>query len=535
MKNYFKDFKMKIKKTKIMLNLWLYLVIILLGTSLKFYKLNYSLFWFDEITTVMHTSGYQVFDIPKNEIKSIKFYDDQFHLKKTDQSIISQLKGLYSRPNLNPFHYSCLMVWYRIAGDSDISYRFFNIFIFILTSPILFLLAKTLFKSNLAGWVAVSLYSVSPYFQFYVQEARYNTLLVFLIILLHYLFILALSHKKFKWWILYILVGAMTLYASVLSGLIIAGHFLYILFFKKEARIYYTISLIIILLIYLPWIILLINNSEEIVNSLSWHSWYGNINFIILFIYQLFGSTRIFSIFSEFPNLYFIYFNHNFIQQITDIVIMVLIIVSMIYTIKKAPKQILFFLILIFLPFTLFFEISDVIRNTGGSIFLRYQAINFISVLLFVVYFLSRKIELSNKILYSGVFMVLIMIGFISIFFVSNTRCSSPLCNQSINDAQFFSEKRKPLLITDYYTQVGRRNIGYFMVFLHECKSDSIDVLRATPDIENIEEKIDVNNYSDIYVTYASKKLVDNLKSQFGNRMDSLSVNGISPSWTIKY
>ena len=73
------------------------------------------------------------------------------------------------------------------------------------------------------------------------------------------------------------------------------------------------------------------------------------------------------------------------------------------------------------------------------------------------------------------------------------------------------------------------------MVFLHECKSDSIDVLRATPDIENIEEKIDVNNYSDIYVTYASKKLVDNLKSQFGDRMDSLSVNGISPSWTIKY
>ena len=72
------------------------------------------------------------------------------------------------------------------------------------------------------------------------------------------------------------------------------------------------------------------------------------------------------------------------------------------------------------------------------------------------------------------------------------------------------------------------------MVILHECSSDSIYILRASPDIQQAQEKIDENKYSDIYVTHASDQLINNLKSQFKEKMDSLELDGFYPPvWKI--
>ena len=75
-----------------MLQPWLYIFIVLIGVSIKLVRIDYRLFWADEIATVLHTSGNQTFDIPVNEIKNISYYNDQLHLKKQDQTIGSQLR-----------------------------------------------------------------------------------------------------------------------------------------------------------------------------------------------------------------------------------------------------------------------------------------------------------------------------------------------------------------------------------------------------------------------------------------------------------
>jgi hypothetical protein len=74
---------------------------------------------------------------------------------------------------------------------------------FILSLPFVFLLTKILFNSPLAGWVAVSLYAVSPFIHSEAQEARYYILWVFFFILSNYLFLLAIKHDKSVWWIGY--------------------------------------------------------------------------------------------------------------------------------------------------------------------------------------------------------------------------------------------------------------------------------------------------------------------------------------------
>ena len=117
---------------------YIYALIVLIGISFKFYRLDYKLFWLDEVYTIQHTSGCTAKDyqklIPVDEINNIGFYKDLYHLNKQKLSIISQLKGMFSEPQMNPLHYPLLMIWYRIAGDdpadyikwSSVSYEYFK-------------------------------------------------------------------------------------------------------------------------------------------------------------------------------------------------------------------------------------------------------------------------------------------------------------------------------------------------------------------------------------------------------------------------
>lgn len=211
---------------------YLYILISLIGIFLKFYRLDYKLLWIDEVYTIQHTSGIPGREyptlIPINEIRNIGFYHDLFHLNRQDHTICSQLKGLLASPQLNPLHYPLLMVWYRIVGDDPIHFRLFSVFILIITLPFMFLLSKRFFDSSLAGWIAVSLYAISPYLHLFAQEARYYILWSFILVVMQYVYLQAIHCNNVKWWSSYILITALSLYVSPASSIILFGHIVFV-------------------------------------------------------------------------------------------------------------------------------------------------------------------------------------------------------------------------------------------------------------------------------------------------------------------
>ena len=72
------------------------------------------------------------------------------------------------------------------------------------------------------------------------------------------------------------------------------------------------------------------------------------------------------------------------------------------------------------------------------------------------------------------------------------------------------------------------------MEVLVNCSSDKIDVLRASPDVKQLDSIIRQNHYSDIYVIYASDLLLKNLEEQFGERMQILPGRQGPPRWKIE-
>jgi 4-amino-4-deoxy-L-arabinose transferase-like glycosyltransferase len=427
------------------------------------------------------------------------------------------------------------MIWYRIVGDAPVHYRYFSVFMCILTLPFLFLLAKELFKSNLAGWIAISLFSVSPLIQYYAHEARYHMLLTFLLIALHYFFIMAISHQKIKWWIGYSIFGILSLYASVMSSVVILGHLLYVMIFKRRSRILFLINASVILLVYLPWLVRLVINREEIISSLSWQTWYGqNQDFWKLFIFQLTDLSHFFMYFTDFLHYHrlplYNDFQGNYIELISNCIVLIVIIYSVIYTLKKSTKELFYLLVLIFLPYYLFMYISDLIRGSGMSLYWRYHDIYFIGIFLFMVCFLALKIQ-QKKLFSFTIYMGLVIIGLISILINVNNKCwdTFQYCEEHVKKASLISDSKNALLITD---NPGIESIR-FMTLINACESENIDILRASHDIENAAELISEKSYADIYVTHASSELIENLKTQFGDRMDSLEIEGISSMWKI--
>ncbi len=109
----------------------------------------------DEVSTVFYTSG--VKDsiirerIPVNQINSFGYYDSLLYLSTKPYSLKNEVAGILSETHLTPAHYVFLTLWYRLAGDTDIDYRLFSVFIFILSLPFVFLLAKTLFNTPFSG------------------------------------------------------------------------------------------------------------------------------------------------------------------------------------------------------------------------------------------------------------------------------------------------------------------------------------------------------------------------------------------------
>ena len=522
---------------------WFYLGIVIIGIAFKFYHIENKFFWYDEIETIMHTSGISDIEyyslVPANEVKNITFYHDLMHLNTQNYTVRSQLKGLFSMPQFAPLHHTLLIFWHRLVGDDFIHYRLFNVFIFILTLPFIFLLSKTLFQSNLSGWIAVSLFSVSPFFNVFTQEARYYILWAFLLILLNYLFLNSINKKKIKWWIAYSIVGIMAMYTSLLSGIMIFGHLIFIWFIKKEFRLKYCINLAIIILAYVPWIITMLHFRENIVNSPLWMTNPDKTTFWIPLIGQGLGFSHLFA-YLEYNVFYFLWYfweipttNELILSFIVSVIILVFIITSIIYVLRNTKKEVRYFLICIILPGILFFYTYDIIRNSLTSYVWRYYTLIFIGILLIVASYLSFKIS-KGKLIFSFIYIGLIVISSISVLKFSTNRCYLDMSDgqDCIEISHIFSSADHPLIITDYSVYAG---IGKFFELISECNSENIDILRVWDNIDYAVEVIKEKKYSEIYIVHASDKLIQELALQFGEGLELIRSYEIAPLWQIRY
>jgi uncharacterized membrane protein len=504
---------------------WLYSVVILCGVLLKFYQLDSKLFWVDEIATVFYTLGTNgdsiQKSIPVNQIKSFGYYDNILHVGAKPHSFTNEVTAILSDTHLTPAHYVFLTLWYRLVGNHAMDYRLFSVFIFILSLSLIFLLAKNLFNTYLAGWIATSLYAVSPFIHTEAQEARYYILWVFFFILANYLFLEAIKRNRTIWWIFYSIAAVLALYTSLTSGAFIFGHLVYIFLFKKELRIQYGLSLLFIFLAYLPWMYFLFTVRETVAGGLAWHTGYHTSLFSLdLLFFQLLGFVRSF-VFLFDITWYWTWSAGTATSGIysillIDLVFLTLIIYAIYYLFANTSKETRWFLLLMVLPLFLLLYISDLIRNGSTSLLWRYQIVNMAGITLIVANLLNDKLA-KGKWVYIGIYVGLVFVSITSILKIAATRCwnTSPDCEYRIEESQLISQAMRPLIITDFNGLGFDRTISV----LYDSKATKADIMYCKGTIPNLKAEIAGKAYSEIVVMAASDTLVQQIRAQFGITM----------------
>jgi uncharacterized membrane protein len=522
---------------------WIYLLIVLLGTFFKLDHINTKLFWRDEISTVLYTSGVKEVivrdQIPVNTIRSIGYYDSLLHHNHETQTLKSEITGILSDTHLTPGHYVFLTIWHRLVGDKDMDYRLFSVFIYILSLPFLFVLLKTLFHSGLAGWIGMSLYAVSPFIDFEAQEARYYILWVFTFLLSNYLFLQATRQNKPRWWLAYAAAAMLALYTSALSGVFILGHLAYMLLFRKKQWLQFAFYLSLVLLAYLPWMYFLYRVSEKIQSGLAWQIFdYTSVYTLKLVWFQLLGLVRSFAYFFD-SKLYLMMFmgglsSEHFAALFTDSILLAFIFYAFYYLFTSTPRETSWFLICLILPLFLLIYISDVIRHGIASLLWRYHIVNMVAISLVVTNLLEDKIA-KGKLVFIGAYAGLTILGITSIMHMDEKRCwnTSPDCDSNVENARLISNAAHPLVITDF----NHSEFTNLLVLINAVKGNNMDILYCKESIPDIKEKVKAKGYSDIFVVDASDTLVQHLKAQFGGNFALYSKEAgrwNRPIWRIR-
>lgn len=234
--------------------------ITILGLLLRFYKISERSIWLDEaITAQVSQSG--ILGIVLNRSQT----------------------GIHP-----PLYFILMYFWTKIFGDSEFALRSLSLVFGVLSILILYRFVSKIYDRTIA-LISSLLFTLSPFFLYFSQEARMYSLFTFLALLsLNYVYNLVTKEFTRKNLIIILIINSILLYTHFFSTLLILVENIFIFItqrrnFKnfKKWLLYQFINLII----FSPWLyVILIRNTPEVYQGAQSLSFYT----ILASFYQIF-------------------------------------------------------------------------------------------------------------------------------------------------------------------------------------------------------------------------------------------------------
>jgi uncharacterized membrane protein len=229
--------------------------------------------------TSQHISGYtagQAYDQVVGHL--VKFKDLKiFQAPNPGKGLPSVLESLsYSQPEHSPAFYVCAYYWAKFVGSDVRCMRALPAFISLFQLPCIFWLGMELFTAPLTAGLGVALLALSPIQVFYAQEVREYSLITVAIALTSASFLRALKNSSWLNWAVYLLSLVFGLYSSILTGLVVLAHFIFMivrygLHWNKHFA-YFLASCALSALLFAPWLVQMAQGAHTIVGALRWLS-----------------------------------------------------------------------------------------------------------------------------------------------------------------------------------------------------------------------------------------------------------------------
>jgi uncharacterized membrane protein len=220
-------------------------------------------YWFDEVSTSVQVSGYGDSGV-KNRIVTgqvISVADLQStQYPSVDTSVVGTIQGLaVKEPQLTPLYFILARWWVQVFGNSVTAIRSLSAVLSVLALACLYGLCRELFRSPVAPWIAIALFSISPFQLLYAQEARPSSLWCLTLLLSSVGLLRALRQQTLTSWGLYGVTLILGLYGHLFTLLVMAWHGVYVVIVERlrltRSLLSYGVVSVISFLAFTPWIV----------------------------------------------------------------------------------------------------------------------------------------------------------------------------------------------------------------------------------------------------------------------------------------
>ncbi|MFO7029072.1 glycosyl transferase family 39 [Limnospira fusiformis CCALA 023] len=263
----------------------LLMIVIVLGVFFRFASLDRKLYSHDEVFTNLRSAGFTREQVDQQLFSDRIFTPSElleYQRLKPDSTAADTLASLHRNPHHPPLYYLIARGWMRGFGSSILASRLLPAVISLISLPLIYALAWELFQSPLISLMATALLAVSPVDVLLAQTARQYSLMTALIIASSLMLLKGSRTNNWLWWLGYVITCTLGLYTHLFFGLVIASHIGWgILIFGSEPRRNYkprpslffiqlAISICLTVVLYLPWITVIIHNWEQAQDLTSW-------------------------------------------------------------------------------------------------------------------------------------------------------------------------------------------------------------------------------------------------------------------------
>jgi len=206
------------------------------------------------------------------------WYDEAFALLYASLSPAQMIYGTVTpvagagAADVHPLlYYSLLHGWMGLVGGSPLAARFLSVALGTVTVAILWRLAAWCLDGR-TGLAVGLLAAVNPFHVAYSQEARMYALLGLAAVMATWCLLQALQEGRFRWWSLYTVFAALTLYAHNLGAFALLALNLLAVVRRRWWRRLSTLALadLVALALFSPWLIWVLPGQVDFVRRGYW-------------------------------------------------------------------------------------------------------------------------------------------------------------------------------------------------------------------------------------------------------------------------
>jgi len=241
------------------------LLVTAVGILIRFTNLDNKPFWWDEILTLTFSAGYTTGEVEADlgSAPRVKAVDQVLQLQRAspERGLTDVMRPLREETVQPPIFFALLHLWELHVGDSMRLIRALPAVLSLLVLPAAWWFCRGLFGSERVAWLSVSLLSVSPLHLAYAQEVRQYSLWTAMILVTCAVLLRALEGGSRKAWLAFSLAATASLYTHLLTGFLLMGLGVYVLYRERwrfSSKVEdFLISLALVGVAFGPWLLAL--------------------------------------------------------------------------------------------------------------------------------------------------------------------------------------------------------------------------------------------------------------------------------------